>query len=581
MVEKLLSRLTSALAIQLVSGLLFLAAVLFLLPQNIVTQLLFFLSLLIVALVLWGKFGSGGEDTERPDAEELPEIEEQQQTWLQISAEQSVEEVFEGFLANTLALAKRVLVSDSVVLLLANYTKKQFNIRYKLTDKGNDFIQQSHFNIMKGLPSLVLRNKSALIENHLPQEGDLLPYYQMDKSAARSFMGVPVLFNDIVVGVLCADAGVEEAYSNDDLEILKGFGNLIAAQVLNSNKLYEYEARNWVGKTLYQFSREMNTLKTVEDLWDYLTRKVPKIFECDRVSIAGKISNETGMIYRLEGGTGNLKVGKQFALTEGIVGWVLRKNQALKVEDFSSKENYVPRYLADETPAHQYLSLLAVPISTGDEIIGALCIESYRRNAFSEQQKEMLQTIANQAAIIHYTVRMLDHLKQFSFREEETQLLNENAFRYLLPREISRVENAKEQLSLLFMKIYFQVKEDDPVIYQKTTEDFLSLVLPKVTKSDYIFRLYSDLFVVTSAQKNRDELEKWIQGLLDTVAQKKIWAEGQAFDFYVSIGVVKKSDLTEDVDALINSGIAAVQASRLKGPNKFAYFESEVLEEER
>ncbi len=91
------------------------------------------------------------------------------QDWIKIANDQDVEELFQKFLDSSLQLVKRVLVSNTVILLFVNYSKKEFSVRHCISSNPDLMLPQNSFDIQKGLPSLVLRNRLALIENHLPE----------------------------------------------------------------------------------------------------------------------------------------------------------------------------------------------------------------------------------------------------------------------------------------------------------------------------------------------------------------------------------------------------------------------------
>ncbi len=534
-----------------------------------VIKFLFFFALISAAYLRFQLESPGEEEAEENG--ELPDMAEDDQEWLQIENDQDVEASFEMFLESSLQLVKNILVSDTIVLLFINYSKKMFTIRHRVTSQEEAFISRKSFDLLQGLPSIVLRNRTPLIENHLPEGSEILPYYRSEENPANSFAAVPIYFNDLIIGVLCADSTVEEAYSNDDLEILKKFSRLITTQLLSSNKLYEYESENWVVNTLFEFSQGMNHIQDVASLWEYLSRQIPKFIPCERISISLN-DNKEGRIVSLQGGTGNQKTGKKFALTEGIVGWVMRKNQSLLVEDFSSKDNYVPRFFTDETPSRDYFSLLAVPMSNQKNVLGAICLEAKRPRHFKEQQKRILQTIANQAVTVFITARTLDQLKKYNFKDTDTQLENLNAFRSVIPREIKRAAGLKLNLNLLFCKLYFQLKEDDAQLFQDTIAEFLSLILPSVSETDYIFRIFPDSFVIASLEKDEKSLYLFGKQLLQKVKEKKVWANGQAFGFYISLGLLENRFLSGDSDELLEKGEAAVKQARLAGPNSIASY---------
>ncbi|MFZ0390884.1 MAG: GAF domain-containing protein [Calditrichia bacterium] len=547
-----------------------LLAVLGFLPTSTTWFVIKFIFAAFLLFLTYYYFYQENDEPESSDSGEFPELNEDSQDWLELDNDPDVEEIFENFLHNSLHLAKKVLVSDTVVLLLANYSKKQFQPRYMASDQQDQAINKTPFDIYKGLPSLILRNKKSLIENHLPQDSDILPYHQNNEHNVQSFAGVPVYYNDFVIGVLCADSKVKEAYGSEDLEILQSFAALVTAQLVNSNKLYEYETENWVSNILFESSCEMNRIRTEDELWDYLMGKIPGIVDCERISIAKKTENKQAEIIRLNGGTGNLKPGKTANLTEGLIGWVLRKNQSLLVEDFSSKENYVPRFSEQETPGKDYLSLICVPVSGDKNVVGAVCLESKRPRNFKEQHKRILQTITNQAATIFSRTQSLKQLARYNYLNPITEVENINAFNFIYPKEWMRANISQTPLSLLYFKIYFQIKEHGQDLDNLAVREFLQILLPYIADTDYIFHLSADTFVVLTDKKEEENIKRFLHEVLKKVSEKKIWAQGQVYDFYTSIGMVPFHHLSALGEEALEKGEYAAKQARLEGPNQFS-----------
>lgn len=522
----------------------------------------------IFAAPTTGDAKNGGDD--------FPDMEEENQDWLQLENDQDVEKAFSAFLENTLQLIKKVMVSDTVGLLFANYSKKQFTIRKILSDSPEQLISGNSFDILKGLPSLILRNRTPLIENHLPESPEILPYYRIGENPSRSFIGVPIYFNDLIIGVLCADSQVEEAYSSDDLQILQQFARLITVQLLNSNKLYEYETENWVANVLYQVSQEINQINGFDELWRYLLSKVPEIVPCDRVSIARRTEDGRAEIVALSAGIGNVKIGKQIPLTEGIIGWVIRKNQPLMVEDFSGKEKYVPRFFAEETPAKEFLSLLSVPVSADGRAVAAICLEAYKADQFKEQHKQILQTLANLAASIFSKIQIIEHLKQTNERDAATGLSNRRAFYWLFPRLLRLADDSRLPVFVLFLRLSFQLKTESEESRQKTIREFLTLLLPSLPENDYIFRLFSDTFAVMSLSKKPDDLLKEANDLLAKVSGKKVWADGEADRVRLNIGILDRAVLSANVEEVLENGRRALEQAEEKGGSNFVILQQDL-----
>src|SRR5262249_37657729 len=82
---------------------------------------------------------------------------------------------------------------------------------------------------------------------------------------------------------------------------------------------------------------------------------------------------------------------------QGITGWVARTGSAARVGDVAADPRYV--MLRPEVRSE-----LAVPLEVKGEIRGVLNVDSERTNAFSDQDQELLEALAAQAArVIHNT----------------------------------------------------------------------------------------------------------------------------------------------------------------------------------
>ncbi|NIU00641.1 MAG: GAF domain-containing protein, partial [Nitrosopumilaceae archaeon] len=191
-----------------------------------------------------------------------------------IKVDKSVEEHFNHFLSTIFPLIKQTLVGNTVVLLLFNFYKKRFYRRYQISDFEDQLNPAPFYELSQGLPSLVFKNKQSLLENHLPENKNLLPYYISAELPAKSFLGVPLMLDDYIIGVLCIDSNVPESFSEEDLQILFEFSKIISIQLAESNKLYEYETENWSTHLLYEFSKDILNLPDKVSIWQFLGERL-------------------------------------------------------------------------------------------------------------------------------------------------------------------------------------------------------------------------------------------------------------------------------------------------------------------
>jgi len=494
---------------------------------------------------------------------------------VQIDSDRDVEKIFDSFLSTIIPLIKTTLFAESVVLLMVNFSKKKFYIRYKVTDHEDRFLPGDFINLDQGLPSIVFKNKNSLVENHLPDTENLLPYYSAKSQPARSFLGIPVYYKQQIVGVMCADSSEEEAFSNDELKIMTRFCQLLKIQLVSSNKLYEYETENWITKTLYDFSKEILRFQATDELWKFLGEFLKKVFGADRIIISERVNEVKSRISYINRSTPAIRIGQAFPLNEGIVGWVFRKNQSLMVEDFAEKENYVPRFLMQESPEPQYRSFLSVPISGIGTVRAAISLESFKSNKFKEQSKKILETIAYQISSFLEKMEVIEKLNRQNIFDEGTGIGNIKALQGELDREMKRSREFNKIFSMAMFRISFHQKEDSvDWINNKLISEFLTFALPLFPSSSNFFRVSESTVAIIIAEKSLQDILPVTHSICEKVDLKKVWADGMVEDFYVNCGLVQFPQMGDDSSELLEKAHKAVTKAETRGHNISAIYES-------
>ena len=138
-------------------------------------------------------------------------------------------------------------------------------------------------------------------------------------------------------------------------------------------------ALKWVAETVYEVGRAYGRRVTVVDV-NVLTGNEVRVVAAYPEEQLDYIRNVVGNPFDLSAGMGN-----DHRL--GLVGTVLRTGVPLKESDVRSNLAYIP--IHKET-----LSQLVVPIKEGDEIVGALSVESAEASAFDDQDLMLVEGIA-------------------------------------------------------------------------------------------------------------------------------------------------------------------------------------------
>ena len=83
-----------------------------------------------------------------------------------------------------------------------------------------------------------------------------------------------------------------------------------------------------------------------------------------------------------------------YQVDQGLAGWAISNRIAVRVDDLSADERWVP--FDDESPRQQ--SALVAPLGVADEILGAILLLGDKKNAFSADDLELVKMVARQIA---------------------------------------------------------------------------------------------------------------------------------------------------------------------------------------
>ena len=101
----------------------------------------------------------------------------------------------------------------------------------------------------------------------------------------------------------------------------------------------------------------------------------------------------------------------------GLVGRAAESNATVLVPDVTQDRNWLPNQLLPDTKAE-----VAVPISLGEEVLGVLDVQQNEVNSLSQEDADLLQSIANQVAVALVNARTYEEAEK---RVKQESLINE------------------------------------------------------------------------------------------------------------------------------------------------------------
>jgi HAMP domain-containing protein len=198
------------------------------------------------------------------------------------------------------------------------------------------------------------------------------------------------------------DLGVRMAVtSNDEIGVVSaGFNSMV-----ESLKRRDVELR-----TIYQISQDITASLELDQTLQAVLEQVGQMIAYDGAEICLREETEDVLRAQAWAALGQVRVeaegGRVYRLGEGYTGWIGERRQSLLVPDVDAYQEQQPvvRQIAGG-PAPSGIegvamnSYLGVPLLIGQKVVGTLELTGARKGAFDERTRQLLETIAPQAAI--------------------------------------------------------------------------------------------------------------------------------------------------------------------------------------
>ncbi|HWA05614.1 MAG TPA: PAS domain S-box protein [Ignavibacteria bacterium] len=291
----------------------------------------------------------------------------------------------------------------------------------------------------RGIQSEVIRTgNSILIENYaeyykktvtaLRYTNDKL--IKESKPKYRSAIVVPMKHEGKTIGVIQLLSYTPKAYNLSNLKLLESLASPISAATFNAS-LYrqaqteiaekqkareELALRNKEITLLYSAGRELLSTLDLQEIYDILYRKVTEVIDCESMIISEynrqseKIICKAAWVENSKHDPKNfppLQIGKNY---KGTQAESIISGTSMIVNNFSEViENRDDKYYIDENgkvisykeskgeidPGDPVVnSAMYIPMKIGKNVIGVISVFSFRKNAYSEYDLKILESIS-------------------------------------------------------------------------------------------------------------------------------------------------------------------------------------------
>jgi GAF domain-containing protein len=254
------------------------------------------------------------------------------------------------------------------------------------------------------------------------------PYWETRPSTAnvQSWLGVPLVYRDGVIGLLTLDHNVPGFYTQAIEGLLVQFANHAAIAVANARLFSDAQRRIRDLEIVNSIVRTINTKLDTKDLLQTIVSQIAEELNCSHCTIF--LMHKNGDDYFLvpevtHGRRSKNILTRRFGPGEGLAGLVFREGKTLIVDDVTGQPQFAPARDARGKPR----SMLVVPVKVGDRTIGVISADQDARGWFSENDGRLVDALAGHAGIAIERAMGLRLLQEvgtriIAFDEEESIL---------------------------------------------------------------------------------------------------------------------------------------------------------------
>ncbi len=286
--------------------------------------------------------------------------------------------------------------------------------------------ESTKLKVGEGITGWVAMTGNPKLVNNTRQE----PLYIKVREDLLSELAVPIKTENRIMGVISVDSNKENAFSEDDLELLLMVAELSAQIITKDNTQERLSSKINLQEILISTFHIIEEEESLNDIFNKVMEMLKSRMNISRgmLVLFDKDNPDSLKVYSgYKMSEDSIRNGV-YKIGEGIIGNAVLKGQTIAVEDLTKEPMFLNR-LKIQRP--EKISLIAAPIKAGNRVLGVLVIEKIFES--KETFQDGTDTITLLSSLIAYRVR------SFQRRQDETQkLISENVeLRKELKKEFS------------------------------------------------------------------------------------------------------------------------------------------------
>jgi len=457
------------------------------------------------------------------------------------------------------------------VFYVAVYDENTGKISMPLLVDKEQLLQVSARNIFvnPGLTGEVILGRRTIYLSDLERESGHGGHqiFVSGDGPSLSYVGVPLIVKEKVIGVLSIQSYTMAAYQPDQIRLLETIADQVAVAINHAHLYARVQENSRYLMMLNEITTAALQSSDLHHMMQTIAEKLGSLLGADSCHITLWDATQASPIPTAAFGekrdeySNEKPVKGEVTLTESV----LKAGHPLVIEDLQHSA-YISPVIAQMYP--DVRSVLALPLMAADQPLGAAMVGFNSAHAFSEEEIARGAQAADQIALA--TAKL-----QLANTDPLTGLYNRRGLFEVGKREIERFHRYNSPLSVILLDIDHFKRVNDQYSHAIGDQVLVAVVemcRRNIRAVDSFGRYGGEEFALLLPETDINAAQQLAQRLCVSIAGMPIHTALGPISVTVSIGVTCINRETHNLDMLINRADDAMYAAKRAGRNRVMTF---------
>lgn len=311
-----------------------------------------------------------------------------------------------GILDEVVGIVNEMTKADSIFIYLFESGKKNLALMASKTGPKK-ILGKINLRVGEGITGWVAEhNKPVAIKKNAYQDPRFKGFDVLPEDRYEAFLSVPIIYKGRVSGVINVQHKRPHEYSVGSVNLLNTIAKQVGGVIEHARLFEDTKQKASQFDSLVKVSHSITSERYLDEILSLIVVVTAEMLNSKICSIM--LLDEKGEELRIKA-TQSLseeyKKKPSLKVNNSLVGDVVKTKKPLIVTDVREETRYVYRDLAIK---ENLSSMVAVPMVVKDKAIGVINIYTKEMHQFSDEEVNVLQMVANQAAVAVENTKLVE-----------------------------------------------------------------------------------------------------------------------------------------------------------------------------